>query len=170
MAKDISRFMSYIEKKGDCWLWKGATDCKGYSIFYYKGKAQFGHRVSLLLFNKDEHFKLTPGKIVCHSCKNKNCVNPDHLREDTLKSNSKDKHKDGTAQTGDKCHFAKLNWDLISEIRSSKMEASEMARKYRVSVQTIRRVLQGESWISQPEIPPLPNLQISFSQLHLYAF
>jgi len=162
--------MSYVEKKGDCWLWCGAKDIKGYGIFYYKGKAQFAHRVSLVLHNKDEHFKLTPGKIVCHSCKNKNCVNPGHLREDTLQSNSKDKHRDGTAQTGDKCHFSKLNWNQISEIRSSNLKIPEMAQKYQVSVSAVRRILQGKTWISQCETQPQPDLQTSFPQLHLYAF
>jgi len=153
LERDRIRFMSYVTKSEDgCWLWKGGLDIKGYSVFFYRGKAVFGHRASLLLHNKVKDF--IPGLQIRHSCRNKNCVNPNHLSEGTRKQKAEDKRRDGTNLSGTKCHFAKLNWDLVAEIRklaeAGEMSRKEIATKYGVSSYAISSIISSKTWI-----PPL---------------
>lgn len=144
---NLSRFMSYVDKKEDgCWVWIGGTDVKGYGIFWYKGKTQFAHRVSLLLHNRVK--ELNPEKQVLHSCKSKGCVNPDHLSEGTREENSADKIRDGTVLRGSKCHFSKLTWDKVDEIRQSSQTVREIAQMYKVADTTIRLIIKGKTWIT----------------------
>ena len=149
MEKDLARFLSYVDKKPDgCWVWIGGTDIKGYGIFFYKGKTSFAHRVSLLLHDRVKYFN--SGKVVLHACKSKSCVNPDHLSEGTLTENAQDKVRDGTDQSGDRCHFAKLNWDAVSEIRqksSDGVKHKTLSQEFNVSVSCISSIINNKTWI-----------------------
>lgn len=151
MQKDIARFLSYVEKKGECWVWKGGRDIKDYGIFWYKGKTQFAHRVSLLLHNKVK--ELNPKLQVLHSCRTRECVNPDHLSEGTREQNAADKVRDGTDLRGDKCHFSKLTWGKVAEIRkaSTATTVKKLAVDYDVSESAIRALVNGKTWIPQTD-------------------
>jgi hypothetical protein len=54
----------------DCWIWRGKTDSKGYPV--YQGTKM--HRHICRLAGRD-----VEGLVVHHTCRVKNCVNPDHL-------------------------------------------------------------------------------------------
>jgi hypothetical protein len=149
-AKDLTRFLTYVDKRpASCWLWIGGKDIKGYGIFWYKGKTQFAHRVSLLLHDKVKEFN--SAKHVLHSCRNTGCVNPEHLREGTREENSADKVKDGTSLRGERCHFSKLNWQKVAEIRKSNESTEKLATLYSVSKSTIRSIINNKSWILQED-------------------
>jgi uncharacterized protein YjcR len=84
---------------------------------------------------------------VSHSCRNRDCVSPDHLSEKTKsENNGADKKRDGTDNSGTKCHFSKLDWDKVSEIRSSNLKALQLAIKYNVSVSCISSILRNKTW------------------------
>lgn len=59
-----------------CWPWTGATDM-GYGVLKRGGKKLQAHRYVYTL----THGELTPGRHLVHSCRNRMCVNPAHLRE-----------------------------------------------------------------------------------------
>lgn len=87
---DHFKFLSKIISTPDneCWTWGGFVENGRYGRFDIKnseGKWNwfYAHRVSFLIFNG----KLTDGLVVDHKCKNKSCVNPDHLREVTNRFN-----------------------------------------------------------------------------------
>jgi len=145
MDKDKKRFETYINKTDNCWLWTGGTDIKGYGIVFFKGKTNLAHRVSLLIYEKLK--TLTPGLQVRHSCRNTCCVNPDHLPEGSREQNSADKVRDGTALRGTRCHFAKLDWQKVSEIRSSTDSLKILSAKYGVSKSSIASVIRNKTWI-----------------------
>lgn len=69
------RFFQKVDKSGECWLWVGALNTKGYGSFSFKGRRLGAHRFSYKL-HKGE---IPEGMFVCHSCDVPNCVNPDHL-------------------------------------------------------------------------------------------
>ena len=146
---DITRFKKYVdESEGECHRWKGGKDIKGYGIFFFRGKTHFAHRVSLILYDKVK--TLNPELQVRHSCKNKDCVNPDHLSEGTREQNCADKRRDGTNLSGDKCHFSKLTWSEVSEIRRKFSDGSgkkDLSKEYNVSVATISSIIKNKSWI-----------------------
>lgn len=64
-----------------CWQWTGWTNRLGYGITRYDGREQRVHRVAFQLLRgslpeRDDHGKRL---VIDHLCRNRSCVNPDHL-------------------------------------------------------------------------------------------
>jgi len=85
------RFWSKVDKSGDCWIWTGARDGKGYGMFWFRGRAHRAHRVAWAL----SHGELTNGLQALHHCDNPPCVRPSHLFAGTNDDNMADKHAKG---------------------------------------------------------------------------
>lgn len=67
-----------------CWLWTGYTTPRGYSFIQVLGKKYSVHR---LMWVK-EHGVIPPDKQIDHLCRNRNCINPDHLELVTSRENT----------------------------------------------------------------------------------
>lgn len=89
------RFESRINKTETCWYWTGSISFTDFGLFWLNGKNVQAHRVSYELY-KDE---IPKGKRIEHTCKNRNCVNPDHLE---ISKGMSQEHKDkiGDANRG----------------------------------------------------------------------
>jgi len=66
---------------GDCWTWTGRTDRDGYGRYGHRG--QMAHRIVWELLVGP----IPTGLHVDHRCRNKLCVNPDHLEPVTPATN-----------------------------------------------------------------------------------
>jgi hypothetical protein len=66
-----------------CWIWKGSIGPKGYGRFSIRGHNYAAHRVSRQLLVSD----VTPDKQLDHLCRNRLCVNPDHVEPATNRVN-----------------------------------------------------------------------------------
>lgn len=122
-VKDIQRFQKLIELDllTGCWLWKNFLN-HGYGEFYINGKQDYAHRVSYQHWNGG----IPKGLEIDHLCKNKNCVNPEHLEtvthaENIQRSKSlyciKGHFKSGTNLITTKnnfivCRICKNNWNV----------------------------------------------------------
>ena len=144
---DQKRFLSYVKKEENgCWRWTGSRAVTGYCNFFYKAKTMLAHRASLLIFGKVK--ELTPGLHVTHSCSNRDCVAPDHLTEKTQsENNGADKKRDGKDNSGERCHFSKLDWTKVCSIRNSTQKVKELAEKYGVSCSCISSVRKNKTWV-----------------------
>lgn len=85
-AFEVVRFHQRIRTvHGTCWDWTGATGNGGYGRIYLRRQWFFAHRVSFALHKKE---RLNPRLVIDHVCMNTACVNPDHLRQVTHRTNS----------------------------------------------------------------------------------
>ncbi len=74
--KDKERFhLSYVFID-DCWIWIRSKVTGGYGGFQVNGQNRRAHRVS---YELAYGVTLTPDQFLHHICKNKDCVNPEHL-------------------------------------------------------------------------------------------
>jgi hypothetical protein len=66
----------------DCWVWKGTVH-DGYGRMWWKGRLQLVHRIIYELANGP-----IPEGLECdHLCRNRLCVNPDHIELVTGREN-----------------------------------------------------------------------------------
>lgn len=98
---DIARFHFGVEKmSGGCWVWGGYTDPDGYGVFYVRRdgtrRAIRAHRVSYFIV-----FDEWP-PLVRHTCDNRACVRPEHLKPGTQAQNMRDMVERGRSLRGER--------------------------------------------------------------------
>jgi len=134
-----------IDPKTKCWNWQKSL-IKGYArVSGNKGKKS--PLVSRYVY---EYIKgINPkNKLVCHTCDNPKCVNPDHLFLGTHKDNFKDMREKNRSACGIKNVKAKLTEKEVLQIRKlqNKITIKEMTKIYNVTKTTISRILRRKTW------------------------
>jgi hypothetical protein len=71
------RFMSKINKSGECWLWEGTTDSMGVPVLRIGKRTCTAARVALSLLKGE----ISPKLKTIRTCGQKTCVRPDHLKQ-----------------------------------------------------------------------------------------
>lgn len=102
-AKDISRFWSFIDKRGpdECWPWLRGADWDGYGCFTLfpqgKKKSYRAHRIAYFLHYNEDPLDLVVRHLVCD---NPPCCNAAHLAKGTINDNNQDSVQKGRRATG----------------------------------------------------------------------
>jgi len=135
-------FTDMLRPNGECLEWTGCCFANGYGSTRAYGKDWYTHRLALELEGVD-----TTGHYVLHSCDNRLCCNPDHLRTGTQQDNMADRNSRGRQARGTKIHTAKLTEKDVLEIRAiTGMKQQAIADLYGVSHQNIYSIIHRKSW------------------------
>lgn len=134
----------YKNPENGCWEWMGYLSKFGHGRIGYRDKVYLTHRISYEL-NKG----IIPEEmLVCHTCDNPKCVNPEHLFLGTQKDNlqdafDKDRLYKIPAMPGENNPMAKITNEEAKKIRSELKQGftgAYLAKKYNVSTTHISRI------------------------------
>lgn len=135
-----------------CWNWTGSFRSSGYGKINV-GSNKLGTRRTVTASRLSyETFvgKIPDGMVVCHTCDNRACINPEHLFVGTLKDNYDDMVVKGRRKVlkGTELPHTKLTEDIVRAIREESKSSTyaELSRKYGVCPTTVRRIAIREIW------------------------
>lgn len=135
----MDRFLSKVEKTPHCWEWRACRADGGYGGFWLNGKTIHAHRAAYQLFVGP----VGPGVQVCHTCDNRNCVNPAHLWLGSIQDNTADRDNKKRQARGERNGGSKLSDKAAAEIRASTRPAEALALVYGVTASHIREIRSG---------------------------
>jgi len=146
------RFWQYVVKSDECWKWTGAKHEFGYGLLNNGGKR--GRVIRAHRLSYEIHKGPVPdGSIVCHSCDNPECCNPEHLWLGSLKDNAQDCSKKGRTRggtvAGPQHHRAKLTDADILAIRAAYIKGKTTLKSvgaiYGVTYATVSRIVHSRT-------------------------
>lgn len=145
-----SRFFTFFtvpQHASECWEWNGSLNHNGYPrLGGLPITGQAAHRYSYYLY-----YKIDPGRwLVCHSCNNRKCVNPEHLFLGSSQDNSSDATNKGRMRSGENHGMAKLSNAEANEIRrlykSGDVLQRELSAMYSISYAQISYIVNRKSY------------------------
>lgn len=143
---DISRFWSKVAITADdelCWIWNG-----GYRGEYGKISINHSNHVSATRISFFINKGVDPSELlVCHTCDNPACVNPNHLFLGNYRDNAIDMFNKGRCNVpkGERHRWSKLTAISVKEIKE----------KYRLGINQYK--LAEEYGVHQCEISRIVN-------------
>jgi len=138
-----------LPDQAGCMQWLGFIQPNGYGKFYASDRrlVVYAHRLSAVIAYGPP---ASPELVSAHSCRNRDCVAPTHLRWATKTEDVADQWRDGTVRFGTKKSNAKLNDEAVRIVRSSPETTRALAARYGVCQSTIAAVLRGLRWRHVP--------------------
>ena len=116
-----------------CHKWLGPISSGGYGRVYFNGMARQAHRV----IYEQRHGPVPAPLEMDHLCRNRWCVNPDHLEPVTKKENQ----RRGASSPLTTAKVASIKARLASGTSQS-----QLAREHGVSLSTVHDIRHGRLW------------------------
>lgn len=154
-------FWSNVDKtpgygpQGECWEWQGILTDNGYGSTSFgrvhnvpgkKGPRQ-AHRVSYSLLVGE----IPEALLILHSCDNRKCVNPAHLRPGTHKDNIHDALDRGRFPIGEDNFAATLTNSQVREVKLLLLleySQAHISNLFSVDCSVIYSISTGQNWKS----------------------
>lgn len=127
----------------ECWEWPGPSSY-GYGKVSYKSKNWYTHRLAFFF-----HHGREPNGFVLHSCDNRLCCNPTHLREGDVVDNARDMVERNRAAKGERNAWSKLTDEKVRELRKMRNSGAsfrELGMCFGVSGSAAKKVVDGKTW------------------------
>jgi group I intron endonuclease len=128
-----------IDAESGCWAFNGAPVGNGMAQVKRSGVFVNLQRLSYEYYIGD----IAKGMLVYRTCKNRLCINPEHLKTGTHSDVAKN-----TFQTG-RIHArgnTKLTESQVVEIKMSSDPMTHLAKRFEVSEAAIRKIKTGDTW------------------------
>ena len=133
-----------------CWEWQGARRNKNGNDYYGSTnigrKTLLAHRASYELYKGE----IPSGLLVCHTCDNHKCVNPEHLFLGTHADNGRDMAQKHRGSNGEKNPNAKLTANKVMEMRFARkmgnIPQQGIADIFGVSLKAVSKIVNNKTW------------------------
>lgn len=150
------RFWAKVNKTTDqeCWFWTGAPDSVGYGQIN-KGRVGEGmvraHRLSWEIHNGPiQRLSGHHGAVVMHTCDNRLCVNPGHLRLGTQGDNVADMDTKGRRRSknlrGTAHGLSKWTEDQVRAVKRATGPYKKIAEQTGVAYGSVKQIKRGNVW------------------------
>ncbi len=125
-----------------CWQWHAALAGNRVArpCMRVKGKAIYATKVAWTLYKGEPN----PNLLICHTCDNPTCVNPEHLYQATQKQNMQDASSKGRFKSGQI-----ITKELVIKIRNLHDQGftnASIAQQTEIPIGTIGHIVVGTRW------------------------
>ena len=122
-----------LDAETGCWNWTGTLIAKGYGVAWNGVRKVVAHR---LCYERAKG-PIPSGMQLDHLCRNRRCVNPDHLEPVT---NAENCHR------GSMPRLSKSDVVEIRRLHAAGLGCRRLVRQFAVSMTTILNILNRRTW------------------------
>lgn len=129
-----------------CIRWPYGKNTYGYGMIQVGAKLKQATHVILAMSSRP----VPKGFMACHTCRNRDCVNPNHLYIGSAKSNALDMVTDGTLLRGEDHPCAAINQkqalEIIQRYHAGGTSYKKLAKEYGITCSSVYKLIKGRSW------------------------
>lgn len=143
---DVTELRQYARRvKSGCLEWMRSL-VDGYGLVIVDGVVMGAHKYSYQI----SVGSIEPGKLVCHSCDNRKCIEPDHLFQGTHQDNADDMVRKGRSPNNRAAQNpnAKLTLREVRAIRKIGRSQAYVrtAKQFQVTPEMISNIVRNKYW------------------------